>query len=364
MKRTVLILIPLLLASMLMAWEFSYDGEFRTRAAIYNDWLERNDGHVDNKLDLGFNAQLHPNLKLRAQLRMGDQTWGNWGGLIPASVGISAYELYADYRIDGCESNIRVGQQYWADPMSLILDDSFSGVTYTKDNLFGFKSEFGWAKVWEGGSFDDDNNYFLVNLKKNGQMPWGVFASYAQYGNVNYDSYTLMPYVSVQQDPITIDAAAFMGMHFYNNPNIDNELGFGAAVKANVGVGNLSVGGDLLFATENGIVTLSPYYQNGLFIYGLNIHNDALSLYWGTPYSGNNDTFLSIVGNVKAPLSEKMSAFGAAGYLLDQGFEVNGGIEYKVIPNLFHVAGYGAVGMHENDTTNFAFGTTINVPFK
>ena len=59
-----------------------------------------------------------------------------------------------------------------------------------------------------------------------------------------------------------------------------------------------------------------------------------------------------------------MSAFGAAGYLLDQGFEVNGGIEYKVIPNLFHVAGYGAVGMHENDTTNFAFGTTINVPFK
>ena len=249
MKRTVLILIPLLLASMLMAWEFSYDGEFRTRAAIYNDWLERNDGHVDNKLDLGFNAQLHPNLKLRAQLRMGDQTWGNWGGLIPASVGISAYELYADYRIDGCESNIRVGQQYWADPMSLILDDSFSGVTYTKDNLFGFKSEFGWAKVWEGGSFDDDNNYFLVNLKKNGQMPWGVFASYAQYGNVNYDSYTLMPYVSVQQDPITIDAAAFMGMHFYNNPNIDNELGFGAAVKANVGVGNLSVGGYLLFAT-------------------------------------------------------------------------------------------------------------------
>lgn len=362
MKKMILILIPLLLASMLAAWEFTYDGEFRTRAAIYNDWRERNDGHVDSRLDLGLNAQLHPNLKLRANLHMGDVVWGQGGGLIPAAVGINAYEMYVDYTFQSRESSIRVGQQYWHDPMSLILDDSFSGVMFTHQDLAGFKSELAWVKALERGSFDDDNNYFLLNMKNNGELPWGFYASYAQWGVGNDDSFTLMPYVSMRQDAVSLDASAFVGLHF-NSPE-DDEMGFGAAVKADVNLGGLTVGGDILFATENGIVTLSPYYQNGLFIYGINAYNDALSIYWGNPYSGNNNTFLSLVAKAKAPLSNNLSAFGAAGYVLDHGFEVNGGVEYKLIPNVIHIIPYGAVGLHENDVKNFALGTTLSVPFK
>ncbi|MDZ4121559.1 MAG: hypothetical protein U1C33_04020, partial [Candidatus Cloacimonadaceae bacterium] len=56
--------------------------------------------------------------------------------------------------------------------------------------------------------------------------------------------------------------------------------------------------------------------------------------------------------------------FGAAGYLSNQGYEVNVGIEHDVIPKKMKIAGYAAVGIHETtDVTNYVFGTSVVVPF-
>jgi len=367
MKKVFLILVPLLLVSLLAAIDFEFDGENRTRGAVYNNVNETDGGHIDNRTLLGINALYRPNLSMRATIQFGDVVWGGYGGSIPASVPISAYELYLNYRFRN--TNIRVGQQYWKDNMSLILDDSFSGVMITNDNLAGFETEVGWIKALEKQRFNsDDYNYFLLNMQRGTPIPWGLYASLgwdADYVNTNkdYTHITLMPYLSYDTDAITCDANVFMGLHFVEDE--DMEMGIGAAAKADVNVGPVVVSGDVLFATENGIAVLSPYYQNGLYIYGINEHNDALNLYWDNPYSNNNDTVLSLVGKVKGDITRNVSAFGAAGILIDKGFEVNGGVEFKLIPDVLSLTGYAAVGIGTNDgPTNYALGTTLKMNLK
>ncbi len=372
MKKLILILIPLFVVSLLAAIPLDFDGDFRTRAALYNSVFENNSGHVDSRLWLGMDADLHEDLTMRATLQFGDVTWGNGatGGGITSAVNVCAYELYIDYRMHCIDSNIRIGQQYWADPMSLIIDDTFSGVMLTKDNFMGFQTEFGWVKALELGRIDNDDNYFLINMQTPNPQPWGFFASYYQMGSSNDDSITLMPYMSFDADPIQVDAALFAGMHF-NSPE-DDAFGIGAAVKASADLGVMNVGGDLLVSTENGIATLSPYYQNGLFIYGINTLHDGVSLYWGVPYSWNNDFAMSLVGKFSMPLGNSMTAFAHAGYLLDAGIEVNGGVDCVVIPELLNVSGYIALGQHEGERvswlpghgrTNYVVGSTLSVIF-
>ncbi len=379
MKKLILIIVPLLLVSLLAAIEFEYDGENRTRAAFYNDQYERDGGHIDNRLYLGMNANLHPSLMMRVNLQFGDVVWGNtsswggksnWGGLA-AAVDVKAYELYVDYRIRMLDSNVRVGQQYWADNMGLILDDSFSGIMFNMDNFIGFQTNLGWIKVNEYDTVaDDDYCYFLLNMKTPHPLPWGIFASYGRDNNRDYSTATLMPFVSLDIDPIQIDANVFAGLHFIADP-IDDEVGLGAAVKAKVDLGPIGAGADLLFATEKGIEVLSPYYQNGLYIYGYGTHHDGLNLYWNDPYSQNTDTVLSLVGKVNTQIIPRLNFFAAAGYLLDAGMEINGGVEVDLIPELLQLSCFGAVGWHEgNDipskadgASNYVLGTSLEVKF-
>ena len=367
MKKVLLILVPLLVVSLLAAIDFEFDGENRTRGALYNSATEEDGGHIDNRTLLGINALYRPNLSMRATLQFGDVVWGGSGGSIPASVPINAYELYLNYRFRN--TNFRIGQQYWKDNMSLILDDTFSGIMVSNDNLAGFKTEVGWIKALEKNRFDsDDYNYLLLNMQKRATIPWGLYASLgwdADYVNTNkdYTHITLMPYLSYDSGALTCNANVFMGLHFVEDA--DTELGIGAAVKADADVGPVVVSGDVLFATENGIAVLSPYYQNGLYIYGININNDALNLYWNNPYSWNNDTILSLVGKVKGDITRNVSAFGAAGIVIDKGFEINGGVEFKLIPNVLSLTGYAALGIGTDDgPTNYALGTTLKMNLK
>ncbi len=380
MKKLILIIVPLLLASFLAAIDFEYDGEIRTRGAIYNDQYERDGGHVDSRLRLGMSTQLAASLLLYAQLQLGDVIWGDlssygggktgYGGGIPTSVSISAYQMYIDYRIRMLDSNLRVGQQYWADNMGLIIDDSFSGVMLNMDSLLGLDANFGWIKAKELNLVnDDDYNYFLMNLRTPHPLPLGVFASYGRDNNRDYSTATLMPFVSLDIDPIQIDANVFAGLHF-NDPG-DDEVGLGAALKAKVDLGAIGAGADLLFATENGIEVLSPYYQNGLYIYGYGTHHDGLNLYWNDPYSQNTDSVLSLVGKVNTQIIPRLNFFGAAGYLLDAGMEINGGVEVDLIPELLQLSCFGAIGWHEGNeipskadgATNYVLGTTLEVKF-
>lgn len=368
MKKLIFILLALALVSLGAAIEFEFDGENRTRAAFYNDMSEEDGGHVDNRAYLGMNAYLVENLMMRVNLQFGDV---NWGG-IPTYVNVRAYELYVDYRIEAIQSNIRVGQQYWRDHMSLILDDSFSGVMLQMDDLAGFQTDLGWIKVNEYDPNEkDDYNNFLVNMQTAEKVPMGVLASFAHDADADYSTLTLMPNISLEADPLSIDAAAFLGFHMIEDA--DNEIGFGAAVKANADLDALDLGADILLASENGIETLSPYYMNGLYIYGIGSYHDGVNLYWDWegPYSQNNDTFLSIVGQIGAPITEKIGFFGAAGYLVDEGFEVNAGLEYDIIPDLMQLAGYAALGWHEeietgvkaDGPTNYVLGTTLYLAF-
>ena len=382
MKKILLVLVPLLLVSLLAAIDFDYQGEIRTRGAIYNDQYERDGGHVDSRLRLAMKTMLHPQLLLLAELQFGDVIWGSlssfpskdktgYGGGIPSSVSLSAYQMYIDYRINAIQSNVRVGQQYWADNMGLIIDDSFSGVMLNMDDVAGFQTNFAWIKSQELNLVDnDDYNYFLVNMQASNPLPWGVFASYGRSGQLDYSTITLMPFAEIAAGPVDLKANVFAALHF-NDPG-DDELGFGAAVKANAKIGPIQVVGDLLFATENGIETLSPYYQNGLYIYGFGEHHDGVNLYWDSPYDyPNNDGVLSLVGNVGFQLCQKSKLFGATGIVTDRGFELNAGIEYEVIPDLMQLAAYGAlgiateseVGKASDKPTNYLLGTTLNITF-
>jgi hypothetical protein len=364
MKKIILLIFSLYLVSYSTAVTFAYDGVIRTRAAMYNDLAESSDDHIDSRLRLGINSELAPKLNFRTRLQFGNVIWGDaaTGGSINSAVKISAYELYLDYRMDSIEANVRFGQQCWADPMALIIDGSFSGVMLTKDELLGFKTELGFIKSLEVESFVDDHNYFLLNMSSKGKSFWGLLTSFYHTGASNSDSFTLMPYVHLKAEPVQVKAAVFMGAHF-DSPE-EEKMGFGTAIKAKAGLGGFNLGADVLFATENGIATLFPYYMNGLYIYGIGLYNDSVNLYWNTPYSSNPKASFSAVGSISAPLGSGYNLFGAAGYLSDQGFEVNMGIEHDLIPKKAKIAGYAAAGFHEiTETTNYVFGISIVVPF-
>ncbi len=364
MKKTALLLIALVLVSYLSAVFFSFDGVHRTRAAMYNDAAESSGGHIDNRLRLGINSELAPKLNFRTRLQFGNVTWGDAasGGGINSAVIIKAYELYLDYRMDCIDGNIRFGQQYWADPMGLIIDGSFSGVMLTKDELLGFKTQLGFIKSLEVDSFDNDHNYFLLNMVTTGKSPWGVLASFYNMGTPKDDSYTVMPYLDLKADPVQVKAAAFMGAHV-NRPEAD-KMGFGGAIKAKMDLGVFNLGANILYSTENGIATLFPYYMNGLYIYGIGLHHDSVNRYWNTPYSFKSDDSYSAVGSIGIPLMTGYNLFGAAGYLSDQGFEVNVGVERDVIPKKLKIVGYAAYGVHDStDAKNYVIGSTVVVPF-
>ena len=53
MKKVLLILVPLLVVSLLAAIDFEFDGENRTRGALYNSATEEDGGHIDNRTLLG-----------------------------------------------------------------------------------------------------------------------------------------------------------------------------------------------------------------------------------------------------------------------------------------------------------------------
>ncbi|MDZ4181789.1 MAG: hypothetical protein U1B83_02845 [Candidatus Cloacimonadaceae bacterium] len=366
MKKVIALIISVMLVGMVFAIEFEKDGEFRTRIAIYNDAAENDGGHVDNRFQLGLGADLGQGLNMYAKFEVGDMVWGNGGGGISTTgINVETYELYIDYRLECIQANVKVGQQWWADHRGLILDDTFSGIMLTKDDLLGFKTELGWIKAnerWTNNA--DDYNVFLINAQTESPMPLGAMLLYGRDDNAatEMSNITFMPYATLAAGPVEVDLVGFVDYQIYPSP-ADDLLGLGAAVKATMNLGVAEVGADVLFATENGLTTISPYYQNGLYIYGYGHHHDGVNLYWGGNYTGNTDTFLAAVLSARMPFGEKLTAFGAFGILLDTGMEVNAGVEYSVIPDLMGVSAYGAYGMHDNDTNNYLLGTSLKITF-
>lgn len=369
MKKVLLLVFAFVIVSAIMAVDFDYSGEFRTRAAMYNDVIEHDGGHIDGRFQLRLDSTLHPDLKLGAMFEIGNITWGDSGGNVGGGdSNIKTNELYIDYMIQALNAKLRVGRQYWADPSSLILDDNFNGIMLSMDEIMIFKAELAFIKANELLlEKKDDYNIFMAKLALKTPIEAGAMAMYGK-DNVSKDAnFTLMPYIVVELDPITFKAALFAD--YQSAPNMEDRIGFGGSIKAGVSLGMISAGVDLLYVNEEGLTMLSPYYQNGLYILGYGPCHDGVSLYWEDQYGiGNDAGFISLAGNAKISLTEQLSVMGAAGALLtDEDYiagEVNAGIQYQVIPELFNISGYGALAVPEKGAEyNYLLGITGTVSF-
>lgn len=268
---------------------------------------------------------------------------------------VESNEMYIDYYINALDANLKVGQQYWADHRSLILDDYFSGIVLTKEDFAGMKAEFAMMKIVQ--------NVFLANLQGESPIPFGMLTLAGYTAGSNNGNFTIMPYLTVTAGPASFDITPFVDYQF--KPGDNDEMGMGAAIKADGKLADMEAGVDLLFAAKNGLSSLSPWYQNGLYIYGIGENHDGVNLYWRTPYSGNSKSFVSAVGKLRKPINETLTAYGAAGMLTDMGWEVNAGVEMNMFEDIMKLAAFGAYGGGTEGAkpSNYVLGTSVVVNF-
>lgn len=372
--KKLLVLLPLLLIVGLSAVQFDINGEFRTRAAMYNDMYENNGGHIDNRLMLKLSAQLHQNLQLVYGAEIGDIVWGGaGGGLGTDGVNIKTYELYIERKTDFVISRVRLGQQYWADHRSLVIDDTFSGIMFMMDDLGGLRAEIAYMKPAERNFMVNDDYHVAMASLYMDEPNVGIQAFYGNdlkhNGTANF---TVLPYIVLGAGPVELDATIFLDYQVNKGP-ADEEIGLGTAIKATFGMDPLTIGADLLYVGENGLTTLSPYYQNGLYLFGWGKWNDEVTVAFPYPYG--NKGLMSAVGFVEYKMNERVNFFGHAGYLTTFadnkpgiGIEFNAGAEIDIFPNLVKLAPFGAIGLPGDRLSGtsdmlYLLGTTVQVTF-
>ncbi len=375
MKKLVVLVLPLLLAITLNAVDFGIGGEFRTRAAMYNDMFENNGGHIDNRLLLNLTANIHPSLKVIYGIEVGDIRWGDapsGGQLATNGINVETDQLYLDYQMKFMNLNLKLGQQYWADHRSLVMDDTFSGVMLSTDDLMGFNAEFGYLKASENDpAINDDHHVFVASLAtQNSNI--GIQAFYGNDMRIGRTAnLTFLPYINLPVGPLTLDATGILD--YQVNNDADEAVGYGAALKADMKLGPLAVNGDILYIGENGLTTLVPYYMNGLYLFGWGQWHDGVTVEF--PYPNGDNGMLSAVAGARFSPCGKNALFAHAGYVTTFadddaaiGLEVNAGMEYNLIPDLADLAVYGAIGLpgdHLGGSTEMLYllGSTIRVKF-
>jgi len=353
MKRLIVLVAAVTLFGVLGAIDLEWMGEFRTRGtAMYDDTSENLSNYIDSRFRLEFDANVVTDLDLRAAFEVGDFVWGS-----PfTSYMVETNEAYINYRLSCLNANLKIGKQYWADHRGLVFDDYITGAILSMDDLAGFKTEFGMLKFPLSNA---PSTWWMMNMQTEAPMTMGITALAGYVDGVKMETISALPYVTLQTDIVTVDINPFLDYQYRRE-----EFGMGAAVKANANLGIMEVGGDLLFAAENGLTTLSPWYQNGLYLYGIGTHHDGLNIYWNTPYEHNTDAFISVVGHVKYALNEKAKFFAAAGLLTDIGMEANFGLECKLIPDFLSASCYAALGINDpTDQTDMALGATLKAEF-
>ena len=368
-------MIAILIMGSMFALEFDWDSEYRTRGAVYNDLAGNPGGHVDNRLQLGFNTEFHPNFNFRAKFEI-ENVWGNGGGGVGTNgVNVKTNELYIDMMVDAIKSRVKLGQQYYADHRSLVLDDTFSGITVSHELGDNMKFILGYGKYNEGGFTNryDDKQGLILGFSNETPISYGADAYFTwtrQHPFVN-DPYilkyiSLMPYVNLELDPLNLDATLlFQSNDSYDwvKDKVETDLLFGAAINAGSQIDQLELNADLLFLSENGLFSLSDYYQNNLYLFGYGEHHDDLGL-WA--FATAADSYLSITAQAKYGINEQLKAFGAAGFVNKGGIEINGGVEYQLVPDFLGLALFGAYGIVDKDLSNkdaYAIGSTLKLEF-
>jgi len=348
MKKILLMLLPLICVSFLMASHLTpmelnsditinYGGEFVTRAIMNNDLGENDGGWFDNRLQLNLEAKLADRLGLAWTTEVGYITWTEYGNKYAS---IETRELYLDYTTPCEMGKIRFGQQYWYDHRALVLDDYFSGITADL-NFAGFTTELGFIKGYEGAINKlDDAHVAFANFIFKAPVDWGITAMFGQKHSQNEADIWVIPYFMLDFEPLTFDLTAVVNHQMFKDAlgEDDSEMGIAFAAKADVDMG-LKLGLDLLYVTKEGICTLSPYYENGLYLFGNKLAYDGVQIddVIYAPYEAGEDAYMSIVGKFGYPVSEKMdvcAAFGMVSRGDPIGTEFNIGMNYKVLDKL------------------------------
>lgn len=375
MKKPILVIIAILIMGSMFALDLDWDSEYRTRGAIYNDASGNPGGHVDNRLQLGFNTIFHPNLSFRANFEI-ENVWGNGGGSVGTNgVNVKTNELYINMMVDAIKSRVKLGQQYYADHRSLVLDDTFSGLSVSRELGENMNLILGYGKYNEGGFTNryDDMQGLIIGFSGETPISYGADAYFTWTRNrfLGADPYILkhisfLPYAGLELDPLYLDATLIIQSNdSYNwiEDEVETDVLFGAAINAGSQIDQLELNADLLFLSDNGLFSLSDYYQNNLYLFGYGEHHDELGL-WA--FATGADSFLSISAQAKYGINEQLKAFGAAGFINKGGIEINGGVEYQLVPDLLGLALYGAYGIVDKDLNNkdaYAIGSTLKLEF-
>jgi len=372
MKKLIMILVPLMMLSTIWAIEFDWDGNFRTRAAMYNDEAEDNGGHIDSRLQLNMHGRFAPNWELVLGTEIGNTNWGGFGGGVgTGGVNIETSELYLHHNWIAKGLEFKLGQQWYADHRSMVLDDFISGLYISKDDVAGMKAELAYFKANERNTMiNDDYHIVMFNLLMD-ENKAGLQTFYGNDLKANgMANFTIMPFYTVPVGSANLDVTAFVD---YQVVPGDDQLGFGAAVKADAELSDLDLGLDILYIGENGLTVLSPYYQNGLYLFGWGNWHDGTTIDF--PYPDGDQGLLSAVGQLKYPLNQKMAIFGNLGYVTTMadndpavGLEANAGLEICLVPEIAKMAVYGAFGNPGKWTDGdpnalYMLGSSIKVEF-
>jgi|GEM_PF-596191 len=385
MKKISLISIIIVLYAIIYASSFDITGDLRTRVAANNDST-----YIDSRFTFGFESKLATDLLVAWRIEIGDLIWGKEGGQINTrGVNVKTTDLYLDYRINAIASNLRIGQQWWADHRSLILDNNFSGIMLYADGIKDIKANLGYIYNTTDEEMTKDHHVFLADLYSETPFSWGLLTMYGKdqnrsqkvvtrlvpAENPSRDSDTqpvqddmveeeiiaktlssnvlFMPYFSIPIGLFNIDTTILA--EYQNLIDADDQWVMGAAVKPEISTERFSLGADILAVQGDGISTLSSYYMNGLYLYGYGIHHDTVTNYAHLGYEFSSESengFLSAIGNGSYTLSETLKFFTAGGYLSDLknnkiGAEINGGFEYSPITDMLSLAVFGAIGFPE-----------------
>ena len=309
-----------------------YGGELRARAIMNNDYNENDGDWFDNRLQLNLAARLSQTTSIGWSVEVGDILWTDLGSRTPA---LETRELYIDYEMNWMDLKIRTGQQYWMDHRALILDDYYSGISADL-NLAGISTELGFIRSYEGllNKLDDAHVAF-ANFMFTSPIEWGLTAMFGQCHDVNEADIWVIPYFMLNFDPVMLDLTAVLNHQMYKVAGEDeSEMGIAFAAKAEVDV-TAKIGLDFLYVTEEGINTLSPYYENGLYLFGNMLPYDGVQIadFVYSPYEGIDEAYMSVVGKFSYPLNEKtdiMAAVGMASWDDPIGMEFNVAIDYRI----------------------------------
>jgi len=354
MKKTLLMLLSLIIVTVLLADHLTpvelgnggvltYGGEFRTRA-IYRMLKDGDDSHdggwFDSRLRFDLGVKLADKLGIMWTTEVGDLEWGTDAAFSNTNVDFETRELYLDYQMNWMDMKIRLGQQYWYDHRSIVLDDYFPGITADM-TVSDIPMEFGFIKWHEGDPMKlDDAHVAFAAAKFKMPVDWGLAFMFGQKHEDKMADFWIIPNFLFKFAPVELDLTAVLNHQMFKDlqGDDDSQMGIAVAAKAEADVG-VKLGLDVLYVTKEGICGLSPWYENGLYIFGNKLAYDGIQydddVYM--PYGEGEDPYMSMVVSAKHTLCEKKEVFVAGGMVQRKeviGTEFNVGLNVKILDNL------------------------------